>query len=82
MIAHSLMHAGCSIRLTFAKEESDMKDLLERTIKAMGISGNTPENIYHMLRNEGLTPGEATLTYKGAKIIMAEKERAAKARRP
>lgn len=48
-----------------------MKDLIGRTIKAMGISGITVQDIHDMLIGEGLSEYEAWLTYKAAQLIIS-----------
>lgn len=49
-----------------------MRDMIDRTLRAIEV-GAEPEDIAEMLHFAGLSPYDAWLTYKGAKLI-AEKE--------
>lgn len=75
-----MFHPDVSIRISFPPTEIIMKDLLDRTIRAMGVNGITNDDIYVMLRNEGLTDNEAALTYKGAKLILDKRAEESKVR--
>jgi hypothetical protein len=80
MLARSMFHPETLIRVCFPGERCDMKDLLKRTVQWLSLSGVTTEEIHDLLIKEGLTEYEAMLTYKGAKMIAAAREKAAKER--
>ena len=47
-----------------------MKDLINRTIRMMGVEGVTTTDIHDALVGEGLSEYDAWLTYKAAELVV------------